>query len=610
MSIKKRLTFIVLCLLLVPVSGLTQAPDGELLFQTHCAACHQADSNGNVPALDELSAYDPNAVFLALTDGVMRLQGESLSDVQRSAITQFITGRDINRQPLDYSTGLCEANPVPAYTADLPRWSGWSDDPRNTRFLETAGGLQASDVVRLRLKWAFGIPGVTQSRSQPAVFGGYLYLGSQNGMVYALDAATGCTYWSFLADGGVRTAISVGAYTDERFAVYFSDARANAYAVDAQSGRLIWKRKLDEHPSARATGAPTLFNGVLFAPLSGVSEENIASRPDYECCTFRGSVSALNAYTGEVIWKTYTVDEPVPRGKSDTGAQLWGPAGVAIWSAPTIDAERGLLYVTTGNGYADPQPDTSDAVIAMDLETGSIKWTNQIMPDTWVMGCDVQSSGGNPNAGDNPNCPDDVGPDFDFSASAILARKTDGMDVIIVTQKSGIGYALDPDDNGRILWEYRWGQGSPIGGVWGSAVDRRNAFFAVADIVSPTPGGLHAVDLETGLRNWYHAPAAPLCGSGRGCTAVQAAALTTIPGVVFAGSHDGGLRAHSATTGEIIWQYDTNREFDTINGIKARGGSIDGPGPVAAGKMLYVTSGNGGMFGLPGNVLLAFEPAD
>ncbi|MBF8270784.1 MAG: Cytochrome c protein, partial [Gammaproteobacteria bacterium] len=320
----------------------------------------------------------------------------------------------------------------------------------------------------------------------------------------------------------VRTAISAGPITTANksgYAVYFADARATAYAVDAGTGRLIWSRKLDTHPSARATGAPTLYEGRLYVPLSGVSEESTAADPKYGCCTFRGSISAVDARTGTVIWKTYMVDEPKPRGKSSTGAQLYGPAGVAIWSAPTIDPQRDLLYAATGNAFADPQPPTSDAIVALSLATGAFQWVNQILPgDVWIMGCDLQSSGGNPKAGENPNCPEKVGPDFDFSASPVLTRLPDGRNMLIITQKSGVGYALDPDQNGQLLWEYRWGMGSPIGGVWGAAVDKQAAYFAVADIVSPTPGGLHAVDLQTGKRLWYTPPEKPLCITGQGCS--------------------------------------------------------------------------------------------
>jgi polyvinyl alcohol dehydrogenase (cytochrome) len=607
-------TKIIACLMLLcwypGLSVTAQTGDGATLFNMSCASCHMAPASPEIPNLDALARYEPTAILMALTDGAMRLQAEKLTAAERIAVTEFLTARQVPALTTRFSTGMCTATTPMAAPESGPLWNGWGADAGNRRY-QTATGLRLRDMSRLKLRWAFGIPDVTQSRSQPAVAGGRLFMGSQSGAVYALDADTGCTHWIFKAGAGVRTAITVGPIMTagaNGYAIYFADARATAYAVTADSGRLIWSRKLDTHPAARATGAPVLHAGRLYVPLSGVSEESTAVDPKYGCCTFRGSISAVDARTGTVIWKTYMVDEPKPRGKSSTGVQLYGPAGVAVWSAPTIDAKRGLLYTTTGNAYADPQPPTSDAVVALSLADGEFQWINQILPDVWIMGCDLQSSGGNPRAGDNPNCPENVGPDFDFSASPVLTRLPGGRDVLIATQKSGIGYALDPENKGRRLWSYRWGQGSPIGAVWGAAADDRAAYFAVADIVAPAPGGLHAVSLRTGKRLWYTPPAKPLCGSGQGCSAVQAAAVTVIDGVVFSGSHDGAMRAYNARNGRIIWTYDTNREYTTVNGVPARGGSIDGPGPVVAGRMLYITSGNGGMFGLPGNVLLAFEP--
>jgi polyvinyl alcohol dehydrogenase (cytochrome) len=430
-------------------------------------------------------------------------------------------------------------------------------------------------------------------------------MGSTSGAVYAIDARTGCTYWTFKAQAGVRTAISVGPAAGG-YAIYFADAAARAYAVDAATGRQLWVRKVDDHPAARSTGSPTLHGGRLYVPVSGVSEETAASMPGYECCTFRGSLTSLDAATGDVVWKTYTVDEPRPRGRSTSGAQLWGPAGSPIWSAPTVDAKRGLVYAATGNGYADPNPPTSDSIVAFSIATGEIEWINQLVPnDVWILGCDTQSTG-DPSAGENPNCPDDVGPDFDFSASPVLVTMADGIERLVVTQKSGVGYALDPAREGRIVWEYRWGQGSPVGGVWGASSDGQRAFFAVADQFTPAPGGIHGVDLASGERLWYVPPQRPLCAAGPGCGAAQSAAVTTIPGVVFSGSADGGMRAYAAADGTILWTFDANRTFETVNGVDARGGSMDGPGPVIAGGMLFVTAGNAGFVGTAGNVLLAF----
>jgi polyvinyl alcohol dehydrogenase (cytochrome) len=459
--------------------------------------------------------------------------------------------------------------------------------------------LSAADVPKLKLKWAFGIADVTQARSQPAVAGGRLFMASDSGVVYALDPKTGCTYWTFKAQASIRAAVSVGAR-----AVYFADTKANAYAVDRATGSQLWIRKVDDHPFAKSTGAPTLHDGRLYVTAAGVGEETSATRPDYECCTFRGSVSALDAATGEVIWKAYTIPEaPKPRGRSASGAQLWGPSGAGVWSAPTIDAKRGLIYVATGNGYSDPQQKTSDAVIAFDLKTGRMKWSSQVTPkDVWVLGCNNR-----PGQPANPSCPEEVGPDFDFAASPVLAVLPNGRDMIVVPQKSGVGYGLDPDKEGEIVWQYRFGRGSPIGGVWGAAVDQQQAYFAAADYNTPAPGGLHAVRLDTGERVWYTAAKQPaLCAGASVCSTAQSAALTVIPGVVFSGSADGGIRAYSTKDGSVLWEFDTNRPFDTINGVKANGGSIDGPGPIVVDGMLYLTSGNGGLVGRSGNVLLAF----
>jgi polyvinyl alcohol dehydrogenase (cytochrome) len=281
-----------------------------------------------------------------------------------------------------------------------------------------------------------------------------------------------------------------------------------------------------------------------------------------------------------------------------------------------VDGERGLIYAASGNAYADPVTDTSDAVIAFSLATGAIEWTRQITPgDVWILGCGEPPAGvpsgppvTTPSGGRNPNCPEELGPDFDFSASPALITTADGRDLLVITQKSGVGYALDPDRDGAIVWEYRWGRGSPVGGVWGATTDGEQAYFAVADQFTPAPGGLHGVDLLRGRLAWYAPPETPpLCGTVRGCGPAQSAALTLMPGVVFSGSADGGIRAYSTADGTLLWRFDTNRAFATVNGVAATGGSIDGPGPVIAGGRVYVTAGNGGFVGTPGNVLLAFE---
>jgi polyvinyl alcohol dehydrogenase (cytochrome) len=588
-----------------PMTLFAQTPSGESVFEGQCAVCHLDPIDDDIPALEVMRELDPNAIVRSLTDGNMRIQGQLISDAERIAVAEFLAGRQVRTATAVTATGLC-TQPAGALRLGSPvTWNGWGPDTTNTRFQGTIDGLTVEDIPNLTLKWAFGVPNATQSRSQPAVIGDRVYMASDVGTIYALDAATGCTYWTFQADSSVRTAISVGPVMTGH-AIFFADAEARAYAIDADTGRRLWTRKVDNHRAARVTGSPTLHDGMLFVPTSGVSEETAASMPDYECCTFRGAITALDADTGDRVWKAYTMPEPQRRGTSTTGKPLWGPAGAAIWSSPTIDSKRGVVYAATGNAYADPPQITSNAIIAFDIDTGAIRWVNQVQPgDIWIMGCDRQTGGS--GAASNPNCPEEVGPDFDFSASPALTTLDNGRDVLIVTQKSGVGYALDPDDNGKTVWEYRWGRGSPVGGVWGATTDGEVAYFAVADQFTPEPGGLHAVDAATGERRWFTGPQPPLCDSGPGCSGAQSAALTSIPGAVFSGGADGGVRAYAKSNGRIIWTYDTNTEFDTINGVAARGGSIDGPGPVVAGRLLLVTAGNGGIVGRPGNVLLAFR---
>lgn len=577
-----------------------QTPDGSSVFQASCASCHTGAPESRAPSVEALRSRTPQAIVDALLAGPMRPQGSRLSGAERRAVAEFITGKSIEGDVSGASAGRCTARAsLPEFTK-TPHWTGWSPSPTNTRFQSAdQAGLTATDLPRLKLKWAFGFPDASVAWSHPTVAGGRVFVGSQNGTVYSLDAKTGCIYWTFSAKGGVRTALAVAPAGASRLVVYFGDTAANAYALDAETGRTLWVRRVDDHPSARITGSPTFFEGRLYVPVASYEEAQGAD-PQYPCCTFRGSISALDAESGAVEWKTYMIAEsPQRRGTSSTGTPLWGPAGAGVWSAPTVDAGRRALYVATGNAYSAPATATSDAVVALDLSTGAIRWTRQVTAnDVYVTNC---------RAG-NPNCPAAVGPDFDFGSPPVLAR-AGNRDVIVIGQKSGIAFGMDPEKKGEILWQYRAGQGSTLGGIeWGAAVDGERAYFAVSDILTPHPGGLHAVNLATGTRAWLTPPPAPACGSGPGCNGAQSAAVTAIAGAVFSGSNDGSLRAYSTSTGEVLWAFDSNREFATVNGVPGKGASMIGPGAAVSGGMVYVNSGYGGFGGRPGNVLLAFGP--
>lgn len=593
------------CVLLLATAaipaGAQQVADGAAVFARACATCHDGQVD-KAPSVELMRQLTPESIVNSLTNGKMLVQGSTLSADEHRAVAQFITGRAAGTSAV-VAANVCTASPSMADPSAGPSWNGWGNGVANTRFADR-GGLTAADLPKLKLKWAFGYANVSQAYTQPSLAGGRLFVASANTEVHALDPRSGCAHWTFKAMAGVRTAISVARYSTAAgqtgYAAYFGDARSNVYAVDADTGQQIWVRKVHDHAAASITGALAVHGGRVFVPVQGLNEEGRGALGGYECCTFRGSISALDANTGSVIWTTYTVDEPKPREKNKDGVQMWGPAGGGIWAAPTVDPERGRVYVATGNGYANPLQPMTDAVVALDIETGSVRWVNQVTPnDIWTMGCQ-------PRNPDNPACPEILGEDHDFSASPALVT-VDGRELLVLPQKSGLAYALDPAKDGALVWQYRIGQGSAFGGQWGAAVDGENAYFGVADLVRESPGGIHAVRLATGERVWYVPPQPRLCDAAvRTCRAAQGGATTAIPGAVLSGAHDGGMRAYSTVDGAILWQYDTNRDFDTVNGVAARGGSIDAAGAIVAGGMLYFNSGYGGIVGTPGNVLLAF----
>ncbi len=587
-------------------AGAASAQDGAAVFQANCANCHAAaDAAGQSrnPGIDTLRRLTPEAILNALLNGKMRIQAVALSDAERRAVAEFLGGRPLEAAAAGSSVTRCTTTAPFRGPTGTGEWNGWGNGSSNTRFAKD-GGINAKDLPRLKLKWAFGFASVTSARAQPALVGNRLFVASDAGDVHALDPRSGCAYWSFRAQATVRTALLVAPYTslsgENAWALFFGDLRANAYALDASTGQVIWVRKVDDHPYAAITGALTYHSGRVFVPVQGLNEEVQGGRPEYECCTFRGSVSALDVGTGSLAWKTYTVGEKQLRGTNARGKRQWGPAGAGIWSSPTIDPRRGAVYVSTGNGYTDPPQPMTDAVIALDLQSGKVRWVRQLTAnDTWTLGCRATNT-------DNLNCPATLGPDYDFSASPALTT-IDGRDLLVLPQKSGMTYALDPDQQGALVWQHRIGQGSGRGGQYGGAVDERYAYFGVGDSTTNAPGGMVALKLATGERVWHAPPEKTLCGApGRDCNAAQGAAVTAIPGGVLSGSYDGGLRAYAADDGSLLWQFDTNREFTTVNGVKANGGSMDGPGPIVAGGLLFVNSGYGGIAGRPGNVLLVF----
>jgi polyvinyl alcohol dehydrogenase (cytochrome) len=539
---------------------------------------------------------------------LMKAQGSDLTAEERIALAEYLTGRKVGAEAP--TAGKCAAD-SPPLSLDGPSFNGWGANVENWRF-QPDPGVAAADLPRLELKWAFGVPGAILMFGQPTVAAGRVFIGGQNGHVYALDQKTGCVYWDYPAIGGVRTAITV-ARVGGRIVAFFGDRRGHAYSVDAATGETIWKTTPDDEAATAITGAPVLFENRLYVPIA-VSDESRAGDPNYECCKGRGAVVALDAATGEAVWRTYTTAKAEPQGRNAIGTQRYGPSGASVWSAPTIDAKRRVLYVGTGDNHSAPATDTSDAVLALKLDDGRIVWSKQLLAgDAWNDAC---SSAG------KINCPEPQGPDYDLGSSANLIVLDGGKRVLTVGQKSGMVWGLDPDDAGRIVWSRRVGIGGRLGGVqWGTATDGKAVFVADSDIrtrdraagqpAGPDPaagGGLFALAAADGAVLW-RAPPANACGTLPDCSPAQSAAVTATPDFVLSGADDGHIRAYSVSDGRVLWDYDMARPFKTVNEVQASGGALDAAGPTVAGGMIFVNAGYGVYGKRRGNVLAVFAPA-
>jgi polyvinyl alcohol dehydrogenase (cytochrome) len=583
---------------------------GQKLFEQRCASCHVKPADGTrAPTVEQLRAATAESIHATISTGSMALMAAGLTDVELRAIAEYASGKSMGAAPPGDAAAMpnrCAATTPLANPLAGPHWNGWGVDLANTRFQPAkAAGLTAAEVPNLTLKWAFGFAGGRQAFGQPNIVGGRVYVGSDNGYVYALDAATGCVHWSFKAKGGVRTAITVAPVKTgaTQYAAFFGDIRANVYAIDADTGRLLWEKHTDKHAVARITGAPAYHDGRLYVPVSSV-EEAVGANPKYPCCTFRGSVIAFDASTGEQRWQTFTISEAaVPIKKTSLGTQTWGPAGAAVWSAPTIDPERRRVYISTSNGYTWPAANTTNSVMALDLDTGKRLWTRQLTPnDAYLIGCAPNA----PNRSET--CPQELGPDFAIGTSPILKSLPNGRRVLAVGQKSGLAWGIDAD-TGNVLWQHRVGQGSPLGGIeWGGAADDRHVYYPNADglLGIKAAGGLAKIDLATGERVWWAPPIATCQDNSPKCIPSQSAAASAIPGVVFSGATDGMMRAYDMRDGKVLWEVATARDFDTVNKVAAKGGSINGPGPTIVNGMVYFVSGYGAFGQMAGNVLLAY----
>jgi len=575
---------------------------GFAVIQQQCMKCHGKQNMSQAPGVAALREIPGEKIYEHLsTASNSTHQALNLSDDDKRHVAESLSGRLLGSAAIGDAKLMpnrCSANPSLSDPLAGPAWNGWGNGGNNARY-QTAknAGIAADQVPKLKLKWAFGLPGAHAAYGQPTVVAGRVFVGSDAGWVYSLDAATGCVYWSFMTKAGMRNAISVGPVKGKgttQYGVFFGDLKNNAYGLDAQTGELLWVTKVDDNYAARITGAPAFYDGRIYVPLAKW-ESNSARDLNYPCCTVRGSVTSLDANTGKQIWKHYAIEEaPKPTRKNSIGTQLWGPSGGSVWNTPTADPKRGVIYFGTGEATNQPAPNTTDAVLAVDIKTGKLVWSYQgYAHDAYILGCSGTVK--------TENCPEEVGPDSDIGSSVILKPLDSGKRMLVAAMKDGTVFALDPDRKGALLWKNNVAvdPSLPMSGiVWGGAVDEKSAYYGLSG------GGVVAVQLSTGEKLWLN-PLKPPPGRGR---AGNSAAVTAIPGVIFSGARSGMLYALSAADGHSLWAFDTAKEFTTVNQVSARGGTIGSAGPTVVGGMLFV--GSGYSFGggdKNGNVLLAFS---
>ena len=467
LSFAARAAVVVLMAGLCPSPASAQAPpDGAALYKARCAACHD-NPDGRTPPVESLRNMTPTRILRTLDFGAMMTVAYTLRREEREAVATFL-GKP-GAEPGPRPETFCSDRHVGLNLSGLT-WNGWSPARDNTRFVPGAlAKLAAVDVPVLKLKWAFGFEGDISAFAQPTVIGDNVFVGSAGGLVYALSAQSGCARWIFQATGPIRSAI-VAAPIDDGHVLLFGDLTGWFYALDAATGRLIWKKRPDEHESVRLSAPPVIHDGLAIIPVASW-EESRALNTDYPCCTFRGSLTALRIRDGSEAWKTYMVPAPAERtGTALSGAATFGPSGVAIWGSPTLDLKRRRLYVATGNNYSLPATPMSDSLVAVDLDTGRIVWHSQALAnDIYNSACSITPRG--------PNCPEGSGPDHDFGSPAALVTTPEGRDLLIAGQKSGIVWAFDPDNAGKVVWQTRVGKGGINGGVqWGIASDGQRVY--------------------------------------------------------------------------------------------------------------------------------------
>ena len=577
-----------------------EALPGKAHYERACIACH----GGNVkraPHREMIGLMTPESVLHAITKGVMRDEAQALTALEKREVAEYISGVKLGGElrPLPTCSGK---NATLASSSSI----NWGIQLENTRAISSEdGGILSTNITKLNTKWAIAFPDSSRVRSQPTFAGNQIFVGSHSGIVYSLDRDEGCASWSYIASAEVRTGITYLA-SDSNPMIFFGDVIGNVYGLNAKTGEEIWRTRADDHPNATITGTPSLNEHLLYVPVSSL-EVSLPINPNYACCTFRGSVTAINAINGEIQWKTYTIkQEPTITGQNSVGTDIIGPSGAVVWNSPSIDVINNQLYVGTGENMSSPASLTSDAMLAMDLDTGKLNWAFQATAnDVWNSACDTTTP---------ENCPAENGPDFDFGGATVIVDTTKHGRLVIAGQKSGFVHALNPKD-GSLVWQTRVGRGGIQGGIhFGIAASGETLLIPISDMADgrtyPTPDqpGMHALDANTGEFLWstIHEDK---CGGRAHCHPGISQVPTVIGDLVIAGSLDGMARAYAIDTGRIIWALDTSQqEFTSTLGTLTKGGSMSGgAGPVANDGLLLLSSGYSLYNHMPGNLLLALE---
>ncbi|MET0568417.1 MAG: PQQ-binding-like beta-propeller repeat protein [Hyphomicrobiaceae bacterium] len=610
-----------------PTDGATEIATGphpgEAIYKAKCSTCHDNSEATKAPAREVMTRLSPGQISNALITGIMIPQAVGLSSKDVVDVSNYL-GQATAPDDSWITAMKCTGARARPNLSATPTVSTFGFDLNNSRRLDPAKvGLAGKDLTGLELAWSIAFPQAITMRSQAAIVGNSLFVpvGESNNRLFAFDIADPakpCIQWVYEGDRTLRTSAGFGTRQDGKKVVMVGDMGGYVHMIDASNGKELWAQHMGLFPGSVSTGTPVLVGDKVIAPSSQY-EIMLAAQDSYECCKIHGGVVALDAKTGKRVWEGHTMEQAKPLKDRGDGTMIWGPSGAPVWNSPSIDLKRNRLYVGTGEANSAPAHTNTNAIMAFDLKDGSIKWTHQATAnDVFNVGCGLR--------GGPKNCAKEgetVFRDVDFGASTIIAKAPNGRDLVLAGQKSGTVWAMDPD-TGAVVWRRDIGTGGANGGIhWGIAVDDTHVYAPISYPGRSIPGqevppdlkpGLYAVNLNDGTIDWKFEAAADCTPERRKfvprCTSLfgLSGAPTVIGDHIITGGLDGRVYMVERKTGKLVWQYDTAREFTTLNGVKGNGGSVDNASIVAANGLVFVNSGYG-LFGQgAGNVLLAFKP--